>query len=133
MDELLLHSRLTTPIRTGTAPAVGTQAQPNAQTRADAGLSFREILEGLSSTDSGLTFSKHAAARLEQREIALSESGLARLDEGVRIAREKGLTNTLILVDDSAFVVNAGAGKVITSLSGLRGRAITNIDGTVIV
>jgi len=133
MDDILLQSRLTTPIRTGTVPAVGAKPQTPAQTSAEKGLSFREILEGLSSTDSGLTFSKHAANRLEQRDIQLSRSGLARLDEGLRIAREKGLTNTLILLDDSAFVVNADAGKVITSLSGLRGRAITNIDGTVIV
>ncbi len=132
MDELLLQSRLTTPIRTGSAPAV--TAKPQTQAPADeTGLSFRQILEGLSSRDSGLTFSKHAATRLEQRDIQLSQSGLERLDEGVRIAREKGLSNTLIIVDESAFVVNAEVGKVITSLSDLRGRVITNIDGTVIV
>ncbi len=133
MDDILLQSRLATPIRTGTAPAIGTKPQAPAAAGTETGLSFREILEGLSSTDSGLTFSKHAATRLEQRDIHLPPNGLARLDEGLRIAREKGLTNTLILLDDSAFVVNADAGKVITSLSGLRGRAITNIDGTVIV
>jgi flagellar operon protein len=70
---------------------------------------------------------------LEQRNIRLSENSLERLNEGVRIAREKGMNDTLIIVDDSAFVVNAGSSRVITSLSELRGRAITNIDGTVIV
>lgn len=133
MDEILLQNRLRAPIRTGTAQAFGAQTQPKPQAGAEEGLSFREILEGLSSRDSELTFSKHAATRLEQRDIRLSASGLARLDEGVRIAREKGMNDTLIIVDDSAFVVNATAGKVITSLSDLRGRAITNIDGTVIV
>ena len=91
------------------------------------------MLEGLQKKDSGVTFSKHAASRLEQRNIRLSESSLERLNEGVRIAREKGMNDTLIIVDDSAFVVNAGSSRVITSLSQLRGRAITNIDGTVIV
>lgn len=126
----MLQSRLTTPIRTGAAGLgpVGTPKQDAAQAR-----SFYEVLEGLQQQESGVTFSKHAASRLEQRNIRLSASSLERLNEGVRIAREKGMNDTLIIVDDSAFVVNAGSNKVITSLSQLRGRAITNIDGTVIV
>lgn len=132
MDDLLLQSRLNMPVRTGAAgayPAAGT-AQRTAET---GGLSFQQIFEELQSRDSELSFSKHAARRLEERQISLSQSGLQRLDEGVRIAREKGLNDTLIIVDDSAFVVNTASNRVITSLSSLRGRVITNIDGTVIV
>ncbi|MBD5093529.1 MAG: flagellar protein [Subdoligranulum sp.] len=131
MDDILLQSRLTTPIRTGAAALQSPQGAPK-QDEAQA-RSFREVLEGLQIQNSGVTFSKHAASRLEQRNIQLSASSLDRLNEGVRIAREKGMNDTLIIVDDSAFVVNAGSNKVITSLSDLRGRAITNIDGTVIV
>lgn len=133
MDEILLQSRLTTPIRTGRAASVPTAQAADKAADAARALSFREVLEGLRAQDSGLTFSKHAANRLEEREIRLSQSSLERLNEGVRIAREKGMNDTLIILDDSAFVVNTGAGKVITSISSLRGRAITNIDGTVIV
>lgn len=131
MDDILLQSRLTTPIRTG---AAGLQGPAGAAKQDDAqqARSFREVFEGLRQ-EAGVTFSKHAASRLEQRHIRLSESSLDRLNEGVRIAREKGMNDTLIIVDDSAFVVNAGRNRVITSLSDLRGRAITNIDGTVIV
>lgn len=131
MDDILLQSRLTTPIRTGAAGLTGPAKAPKRD--AAQAQSFREVLEGLQKKDSGVTFSKHAASRLEQRNIRLSESSLERLNEGVRIAREKGMNDTLIIVDDSAFVVNAGSSRVITSLSELRGRAITNIDGTVIV
>ena len=134
MDNLLIQHRLSVPVSTGgaspIAPAVsgGQQAQqPQGQ-----GSSFLEVLEQLQSGDA-LTFSKHAAQRLEQREIELSPSRLERLNQGARIAREKGLDDALIIVDDSAFVVNTGAGKVITGLQGLAGRVITNIDGTVIV
>ena len=132
MDDLLLQSRLSMPVRTGAAgayPAAGTAAAA----RTKDGLTFQQIFEELQSRDSGLSFSKHAAKRLEEREISLSQSGLQRLDEGVRIAKEKGLNDTLIIVDDSAFVVNTANNRVITSLSSLRGRVITNIDGTVIV
>lgn len=136
MDDLLIQRRLSIPVATGgagvlqPAAAQGSAAQPEA---AAGTLSFREVFEQLQSGQSTLTFSKHAAQRVEQREIQLSAERLERLNEGVRIAREKGLNDTLIIVDDSAFVVNTGAGKVITGLQGLSGRVITNIDGTVIV
>lgn len=136
MDELLIQRRLSVPVSTGhieplqpaSGAAQGQQAAPAEE------LSFRQVLNQLQA-ESGetLTFSKHAAQRLEQREIQLSASRLERLTEGARIARAKGLDDALIIVDDSAFVVNTGAGKVITGLQGLSGRVITNIDGTVIV
>lgn len=133
MDDILLQSRLTTPIRTGAAGLQGPQGAPKQTGDTQQARSFREVFEGLRQQETGVIFSKHAASRLEQRNIRLSASSLDRLNEGVRIAREKGMNDTLIIVDDSAFVVNAGSNKVITSLSDLRGRAITNIDGTVIV
>lgn len=134
MDDLLIQHRLSIPVSTGSAGAVPSPAPAAAQQEAAGGaMSFLQVFEQLQSQSSTLTFSKHAAQRLEQREIELSPSRLERLSEGVRIARQKGLNEPLIIVDDSAFVVNAGAGKVITGLQGLSGRVITNIDGTVIV
>ncbi len=134
MDDLLIQRRLSLPVSTGSAAALQPAPVPAAQQEAAGeGMSFLQVFEQLQSQSSTLTFSKHAAQRLEQREIELSPSRLERLSEGVRIAKQKGLNDTLIIVDDSAFVVNTGAGKVITGLQGLSGRVITNIDGTVIV
>ena len=135
MDDLLIQRRLSMPVATGGAGVLQpAAAQGAAQPEQAVGaLSFQQVFEQLQSESSTLTFSKHAAQRVEQREIELSAERLERLNEGVRIAREKGLNDTLIIVDDSAFVVNTGASKVITGLQGLIGRVITNIDGTVIV
>ena len=82
-----------------------------------------------------LTFSKHAAGRMAQREIPLSADGLERLNHGVQLAREKELEDALILMDGSAFIVSAKNGRVVTAMpSGeLQGRVFTNIDGTVIL
>ncbi len=131
----MIQRRLSLPVSTGSAAALQAAAPAPAAQQEAAGqaLSFLQVFEQLQSQSSTLTFSKHAAQRLEQREIELSPSRLQRLSEGVRIAKQKGLNDTLIIVDDSAFVVNTGAGKVITGLQGLSGRVITNIDGTVIV
>ncbi len=135
MDDLLIQRRLSIPVGTGSAAAlpVGAPAAAAQQEAAGQAISFKQVFEQLQGQSGTLTFSKHAAQRLEQREIELSPSRLERLSEGVRIAKQKGLNDTLIIVDDSAFVVNTGAGKVITGLQGLSGRVITNIDGTVIV
>ncbi len=133
MDDLLIQRRLSIPVSTGGAGVLQPQGGAAKPEQAAGALSFQQVFEQLQSESSTLTFSKHAAQRVEQREIQLSAERLERLNEGVRIAREKGLNDTLIIVDDSAFVVNTGASKVITGLQGLSGRVITNIDGTVIV
>ena len=132
MDDLLLRGRMNLPITTGAAAPAAQRTGQDTRTQTDAGTSFRQMLEQMAGGQQ-LAFSKHAAGRIAMREIPLSQAGLERLSEGVRIAKQKGLNDTLIIVDDSAFVVNTGAGKVITGLQGLSGRVITNIDGTVIV
>ena len=132
MDDILIRGRLNTPVHTGRALEVPLR-QAQKETAADEAPSFKDVLKKLQDTDDGLSFSKHAANRLEERGVLLSEDGMRRLNNGFHMAREKGLSDTLILMDNSAFVVNVGSGRVITSLSNLQGKIITNIDGTVIV
>ena len=57
------------------------------------------------------------------------------MSEGVKLAEEKGLKNSLILVDQTAFVLNVENNKVITTVNqeNLKGNVFTNIDGTVII
>ncbi len=84
----------------------------------------------------GVEFSKHAIQRLEQRSIDISAGDtLERLNRGVEIAADKGSNETLVLVDQTAFVVSVKNNKVITTLSNedLRGNIFTNIDSTVII
>jgi flagellar operon protein len=70
-----------------------------------------------------------------ERDVDLSNDSISRLDEGVRIAQSKGLNDTLIIVDKTAFIVNVKNNTVVTTVSGdnLRGNVFTNIDGTVII
>ena len=84
----------------------------------------------------GVEFSKHAIQRLEQRSIDLEAGNtLERLNKGIEIAADKGSNETLVLVDQTAFVVSVKNNKVITTLSNedLRGNIFTNIDSTVII
>ena len=106
------------------------QVQPSVN-----GESFADILNRQINSGTSIEFSKHAMNRVMERNIDLSADKLERLNTGVKLAEEKGLNDTLILVDSLAFVVNVKNNKVITTVGqdGLRGNVFTNIDGTVIV
>lgn len=82
-----------------------------------------------------LTFSKHANERLLDRNIKLSEQQLKRLEDGVSKAEKKGIKESLVLMDEIAFVVNIKNKKVITAIEQKESnkQIFTNIDGAVII
>lgn len=82
-----------------------------------------------------LKFSKHASMRLEDRNISLSREQNERLESGVRKAGEKGIQDSLVIVDSLAFIVNIPNKTVVTALdkSEADGSIFTNIDGAVII
>ena len=136
MDNLYL-GRLSLPITTGTAQPyrTGTEVPSSpAPTQSDSP-SFQELLQKQLQQNAGVEFSKHAVSRVAQRNIELTDNSLERLNQGVKIAQEKGLDAALILIDKTAFIVSAQNNKVITTVgeSDLTGNVFTNIDGTVII
>ena len=118
------------PIVTGN-PQIGQKISSTHKPKESEGPSFQEILDAQRS----LVFSKHAVQRVEERGIDLSDSRLSRLEEGARLAEEKGLQSPLILVGETAFLVSLKNNKVITMVDSneLKGSVFTNIDGTVII
>ena len=82
-----------------------------------------------------LKFSKHAANRLVDRGITLSDSQMERLSDGARKAGEKGIQDSLVLVDELAFIVNIPNKTVITAMEQTETdeNVFTNIDGAVII
>ena len=100
------------------------------------GLSFEEIWKKKTGeTDTELRFSKHAANRLADRSITLSDNQLNRLTEGAKKAGEKGIKETLVMVDQLAFIVNVPNNTVITAMDQTQANEniFTNIDGAVIM
>ena len=84
---------------------------------------------------SELKFSKHAANRLNDRNISLTDSQNIRLENGVKQASEKGIKESLVLVDSLAFIVNVPNKTVVTALDQTEANSniFTNIDGAVII
>lgn len=96
-------------------------------------LSFKEILDNKQfEKTNGLKFSKHANQRLATRNINLSAEQMERLENGTTKAREKGIRESLVMVDDMAFIVNIKNNTVITAVGDSDGSIFTNIDGAVI-
>ena len=117
-----------------------TQKTANAST--EAAPSFQEILKNKAlqqnisyGSAEKLKFSKHALERLENRNIQLSAEQLERLNNGTRQAGLKGIKDSLVIVDELAFIVNIPKNTVITALDSTEtnSNVFTNIDGAVIM
>ena len=62
--------------------------------------SFEQIFKDKAfGTERELKFSKHAGSRLEQRNINLSEDQLSRLNNAAKKAGEKGIKESLMIMD----------------------------------
>ncbi len=96
--------------------------------------SFAEVFADKKTEDSELKFSKHAANRLSERNIELTDKVINRLNAGMQAAGQKGINESLVMVDQLAFIVNVKNQTVITALDGndTEGGVFTNIDGAVI-
>lgn len=79
-----------------------------------------------------LKFSKHANERLASRNIDLSQAQLNRLETGAKKAEEKGIHESLVMIDDIAFIVNIKNNTVVTAVNDSEEKIFTNIDGAVI-
>ena len=132
MDSMIYNKMLHTPIYTGTPGE-----PPANRPRESAGIdnAFKELLEQRLKEESQVSFSKHAMERVVERGVDVSSEKLDRLNEGVRMAEEKGLREPLILLGTTAFVVNVKNNKVVTVVNedSLKGTVFTNIDGTVMI
>lgn len=100
------------------------------------GLSFQNVLQQKVQFDSGnLKFSKHAIGRLADRNIELSDGQLERLESGARKAGQKGIRDSLVIVDSLAFIVNVPNRTVVTAMDSTETdeSVFTNINGAVII
>jgi flagellar operon protein len=79
-------------------------------------------------------FSKHAMNRLSLRNIELTQDQMDRLNQGKAEAGEKGIKDSLILIDQLAFIVNVPNNTVVTAMDQTENKSnvFTNIDGAVI-
>lgn len=131
MSSVLPNPALVAP---GPVAPVATPATPASRTAGGqtvAGPSFAELL---SKQTSAPQFSRHALERLQQRGINLDQPTLGRLTDGVQRAAGKGSRDSVVFVDNTAYVVSVTNNTVITAVPSehMRQHVFTNIDSAVI-
>lgn len=82
-----------------------------------------------------LKISKHAAERLAERNIDISEAEWTRVTDMVNEAKTKGIKESLVLMDQAALIVSARNSTVITAMdrTEAKDQLFTNIDGTIVL
>ncbi len=114
------------------------QAKQVKQSTDKESLSFQEVLNqtALKSEHANeVKFSKHASNRLAERNIELTDNQMERLQEGTLKAGSKGINESLVIVDQLAFIVNVPNNTVVTAMQQTEtdNSVFTNIDGAVIM
>ncbi len=82
-----------------------------------------------------LKISKHAAGRLTERNIHISDAEWLHVTEKVNEAKLKGIKESLVLMDQAALIVSAKNSTVITAMDRMEAKdqLFTNIDGTIVL
>ena len=96
---------------------------------------FNQILEQHIKNNKELKFSKHATERLKERNIQLDQKEIVRLDKAIDNAAKKGIKETLIIMDNRAFIASVSNKTIITATTegDMKDNIFTNIDGVVII
>jgi flagellar operon protein len=78
-------------------------------------------------------FSSHALKRLEERNIELSDDEMNKINTAVERAELKGSKDSLVMMDQTAFIVNIPNKTVITAMpiAESKENVFTNIDSVV--
>lgn len=96
---------------------------------------FEALLKNEIQNNQKIKFSKHAIDRLKERNIKLSDVEINKLNNAVNKAAKKGIKETLIIMDNKAFITSVKNKTVITAATEkqLKENVFTNIDGAIFV
>ncbi len=100
----------------------------------ESGISFADSLKQTQGRMGTLKFSAHAQMRIQSRQIDLGATDIQRIEGAVQKVADKGGRESLVLMDDTAFVVRVPNRTVITVVDkdNLKQNVFTNIDSAVI-
>ncbi|MBH0229277.1 TIGR02530 family flagellar biosynthesis protein [Halobacillus yeomjeoni] len=92
---------------------------------------FHEVLKEAEK----LTVSKHARQRLQDRNIHISERKWEQISNKMSEAKNKGVTDSLIITDQATLVVSTKNHTVVTALDReeASSKIFTNINGTIVM
>ncbi|WP_413365502.1 TIGR02530 family flagellar biosynthesis protein [Lysinibacillus sp. 3P01SB] len=108
-----------------------TPKQPVKETQSKT--SFLEHLQEAKQQE--LKISRHASERMQERNIEISKDEWQHVTSKVMEARDKGVKQPLVLLDQAALIVSAKNATVITAMDRQEAKSqlFTNIDGTIVL
>lgn len=117
----------------GSTQRIEGQLPEQAASQTTGGTSFSDELAA-AARERTLQLSGHAAKRLEQRQIDLGSDQLDRLQRAMDTLAAKGGRQSLVMLDNVAYVVNVPSNTVVTAVAPEDGKesVFTKIDSVVI-
>lgn len=103
---------------------------PNADKLGKPQVEFRDVFN---EEFDKLKFSAHAMSRISSRDLDLSANDISRLEHAVKKVEDKGGNESLVVLDEKAFIVNIPNRTVITVVGNdqMDDKVITQIDSAV--
>jgi len=94
-------------------------------------LDFKQLL----SATKDVKVSKHAKQRMRERNIELTPATWSEMSTKMIEAKQKGVTDAVVILDDISFVVSTKNNTVITALNQeeTSKQIFTNINGTIVL
>jgi flagellar operon protein len=126
---------VSTPLNPALVPPIGaTQPAPSQASRTTPATDGSAFAATMLAQRGTVSFSNHALQRIERRGIQVDPATLQRLDTAVDRAAAKGAKESVVLVDQTAFVVSVKNRTVITAVGRdqMRDQVFTNIDSAVV-
>lgn len=94
-------------------------------------VNFHDVLK----ETQGVKVSKHASERINERNIEINDKQWEKISEKMNEAREKGVTDSLVLMDNAALLVSTKNHTIITAMNKEEAstKIFTNINGTILI
>lgn len=104
--------------------------QPSAKKQAT-GSQFKDILVDAQT----VKVSKHAKERLQERNIMINDKQWQAITEKMIEAKNKGITDSLVVTNDAALLVSTKNHTVVTAMNKeeATNKIFTNINGTILI
>lgn len=96
---------------------------------------FSQVLHDEVQRSTKLNISKHAEQRMNERNIKVGPSQWQTIHQKVLQAEQKGITDSLVVTKNAAFVVSAKNNTVVTAMDRKEANThiFTNINGTILM
>lgn len=107
------------------------QTPPVKKLNKNSSVNFKEVLSDLQH----VKVSKHAKERLQERNIQINEKQWQTISKKVSEAKQKGVTDSLVVTNNAALLVSAKNNTVITAMNReeATSKIFTNINGTILI